>query len=926
MMVRMQFLLPAMRFLAAGRAGQGGPLRRQDPLHSGQACAALLLLGLVTVPAVQAAEPTPSITVELGQAQVYEGQPVLYRVTLNDCDEAAEPELSGFDDFDITPLGTQTFQSQEMRIVNGQREEVVTRGKHCSFRLVPRKTGVLTIPAPSVKTGGRVIQGEKRTLRVIPAAAQDIVLAEIISDRRAVYPSQAFTITLRVSVKGLPAPYTERDPLSVQARPAALEIPWVRDERLPEGIQPQMDWQRWLGTLRPDDEAGFSINNYRRRRTVFAIPEEEPSSYLGRVQRIKRRDKSGKEVDYWQYEYPRRFVGQKPGTYRFGPASVHGPFAVRLADRGLLGEEIYAVAKPIEVVVNDVPEEGRPTTFTGAIGRFQLQADLEPKRVRVGDPMTLTLTLTGDGTLEATGAPDLRKVKAIADGFRLYEATEETKGNTRRFTYSLRPTRSGVTAFPAVELAYFDTQLAEYVTLRTEPIPIEVIKAVRLSSDQIVTPRRGQGSEDEVEARREGIYANITDPSALRDETVHPGPWLAGMVVLAGTYLAIALGAGRFNRLAGDKALVRRRQAKRRARAKLLAGLALLEAGQIVRGADALGQALTGLVADLLDLAEAGLTPRDVCEQLRRLSLPEELIQRTGRLLDACDAARYGALDQSPDCLGHEAEAVLEALLRAVPGMLPRSLKLKAALGLFLMILLGCGRPVDPDVVRAFQQAQHLFDHASTPDDFLKAASLYQQILDQHIRSGAVLYNQGNAYMRAGYRGRAIAAYRQAQRYRPRDSRLDANLRYALGDDASAVQKKPLIEYLLIWQNWLSYPEKFHLAVTVAVATCATGLAGMLWRSHLGSRLAIAGLVATLVLAVSAGYDGYRFECVTHGVIVAKEAIARKGNAISYEPAFTAPLAETTEFVLVERRGDWLLIRLAGAQEGWVKAEEAVLY
>ena len=44
----------------------------------------------------------------------------------------------------------------------------------------------------------------------------------------------------------------------------------------------------------------------------------------------------------------------------------------------------------------------------------------------------------------------------------------------------------------------------------------------------------------------------------------------------------------------------------------------------------------------------------------------------------------------------------------------------------------------------------------------------------------AVLYNQGNAWMRAGATGRALAAYRQAQRYRPRDPYLAANLQNAL--------------------------------------------------------------------------------------------------------------------------------------------------
>ena len=93
----------------------------------------------------------------------------------------------------------------------------------------------------------------------------------------------------------------------------------------------------------------------------------------------------------------------------------------------------------------------------------------------------------------------------------------------------------------------------------------------------------------------------------------------------------------------------------------------------------------------------------------------------------------------------------------------------------------GCARSPDMESAQQFQAAQATFDAAETPEDFLRAAGLYQAILDRGYQSGAVLYNQGNAFMRAGQRGRAIACYRQAQRYRPRDPYLDHNLRYALG-------------------------------------------------------------------------------------------------------------------------------------------------
>ncbi len=87
-----------------------------------------------------------------------------------------------------------------------------------------------------------------------------------------------------------------------------------------------------------------------------------------------------------------------------------------------------------------------------------------------------------------------------------------------------------------------------------------------------------------------------------------------------------------------------------------------------------------------------------------------------------------------------------------------------AILFLGLAAFSGCQRSLDPRMAQKFQAAQAAFDRAAKPEDFLKVAAMYQEMIDDGAVSGAVFYNQGNAWMRARQPGRAIAAYRQAQR------------------------------------------------------------------------------------------------------------------------------------------------------------------
>ncbi len=239
----------------------------------------------------------------------------------------------------------------------------------------------------------------------------------------------------------------------------------------------------------------------------------------------------------------------------------------------------------------------------------------------------------------------------------------------------------------------------------------------------------------------------------------------------------------------------------------------------------------------------------------------------------------------------------------------------------------GC-RPSDPAVYARFETAQQAFDAAATPDEFQRAAALYQEILDTGIVSGAVLYNQGNAFMRAEMRGRALACYRQAKRYRPRDPYLEANLQNARGLAADAEGAKPLFEYLLFWQDWISFPGKFRASLASAMATLVIAAIGVWWKRKGLLRISASMLCIGIAFVVSSTYDWYRFVHIQHGVVVEGAVVARKGNGTSYEPAFNKSLDAATEFTVVERRDDWLLIRLDEdtEKEGWIPLDGAVVY
>jgi hypothetical protein len=614
------------------------------------------------------------VIVELDRDQIYEGESARYRIFLSHFDQPVEPDLTGFDAFTVQRTGTQQVNTSSITIINGRRQQVVRRGFIYEYVLTPKQSGRLQIPAPVVKVDGEQLPTKSLTLSVVAATEQDIVILEMTTSHSIVYPMQPFDISLKVLIKPIPEPENDHDPLSVQNPLVQLTLPWAEDEALPTGVMPKMPGERWLGSM-SNRSGGFSINGRDSSRSILGgggfggLFRDLAEGFRPTPKRIRRADASGRRLEYWEYTLTRTFVGEKVGEYVFGPATVKGTFGVRVDTRGQLeGEAVYAFAKPVSVRVKDVPTAGRPDSYTGAVGRFEIGAEVSPHEVKVGDPMTLTLWLRGQGTLENALAPKLESIDEFAKHFKIYEATEETRDDSRRFTYSLRPKSVETTEVPSIPISYFDVEKETFVTLQSDPIPISVTAADRLASGEIAMAAPKQANSANIEVRAEGIFANVTDLRQLRDESVHPDRWFLSLGGLTGLFFVVALVTQRVQRLKSDTSLQRRRSATADARRRLQAAIRVAKEGDTRGGAEAISEAFIGLVADVTNTPHGVLTSTNAVNKLHEFGVAEPIVSRVRDVMQTCDDARYGATNGSMSDLPTKAAGVLDDLVRAMKG------------------------------------------------------------------------------------------------------------------------------------------------------------------------------------------------------------------------------------------------------------------
>lgn len=611
------------------------------------------------------AQDEPAVVVEAGASEIYIGESVDYVVEIRNVKNPTPPDLSAIrQDFNVAAMGDESRNQSSTFIINGQVSQQNIFGHAYRFRLTPRRTSRLVIPAPTATVDGKTIKGQALSLNVIAPEAQDLVIPEIKVDRTKIYPTQPFEVTLRVLVRPLPDD-PDRDPLvPLRRRPPHLEINWVDP---PSGLSGD-DKARWLEKLLAQDGSGFTLNDLSMRSGMFSFFDGPRLAVFNLYQgRERRKVLDGQTVSYFVYELKRRLTAEKAGTYTLGPALVKGSFVAGLEGGSYTGRRLVAVAAAVPLEVRDVPTP-RPATFCGGIGNYSLTASANPTALRVGDPLTLTLEIERgptSGSLDLVSAPDLTANSQIASAFEILDKnpTGRKVGEAKRFEYALRPKRADV-GIPALTVTVFNPDTEKFSEIATQPITLSVSAASRLGAGEIVGSLPNSETPS-IKSREQGIFQNVTDPSELRDERVS----IVGLAgVTAGVWCAVACLFGVVSarrRRSGDVVWQRRRSARRAADRKLGEARKALAVGQSRDALRATRSALVGLIADMRNIVAEGLTATEADAILARSTVPTTERSAVRRLLETIEGAEYGAATASEvPAIIDKAETLIPSLAR----------------------------------------------------------------------------------------------------------------------------------------------------------------------------------------------------------------------------------------------------------------------
>lgn len=255
--------------------------------------------------------------------------------------------------------------------------------------------------------------------------------------------------------------------------------------------------------------------------------------------------------------------------------------------------------------------------------------------------------------------------------------------------------------------------------------------------------------------------------------------------------------------------------------------------------------------------------------------------------------------------------------MSAILQRIPANLAVRATV--WLVLLLGAFGARAGETEASFDQANKLYEQGK----FKEAIQAYDQIVTKGGANSAVYFNLGNAFFKNGQTGRAVYYYRMAQRLKPRDPDIRANLQFAQNGEASGISStggaaSRLTQSVSLNELAVAFTVVFWIWMGILAAEqVKPGLRPALKTPKLLSALASVGAGLWLGLA---SYD--RLTART-GVIVAREAVVRYGPLEESQSAFTA--REGAELRVLDRKDDWVQVTDGGNRTGWVQTKQLII-
>ncbi len=330
-----------------------------------------------------------------------------------------------------------------------------------------------------------------------------------------------------------------------------------------------------------------------------------------------------KGINYLAQDLHTAIFPTKTGNIKIGSALLSAVIDPFYPPMTIKTDEINLKVKPL-------PEDGKPATFSGAVGKFNLSVSVDKQTIERGKPLKITAKIAGEGNIKTVTEPTL----LMGNGLKRLSSTSKQSVNKgyssvsgeKVFDIFVMPVIEGKTSVEAVVFSYFDPSKERYMELKSDPFSIEVLPSTIPLPKEYSSNSSGQQS---------GLIIDINFRKVLRSLFFVIFNIYILYVLISGAFIfAIIKGVNYYNQTAKNKADKLAKNALKTAK-KHLRNKRYKES--VITIYDAIARYL----GNKLTFSSAGITTELLKDILIQRGIPQDLCKEIDVFMNECDMIRF---------------------------------------------------------------------------------------------------------------------------------------------------------------------------------------------------------------------------------------------------------------------------------------------
>jgi len=185
----------------------------------------------------------------------------------------------------------------------------------------------------------------------------------------------------------------------------------------------------------------------------------------------------------------------------------------RLGRRRYGKRRLSTKTPPLTIEVLPFPQQGKTPAFTGALGSgYSLETSASRKELNLNERVVVTFTVKGGSKsdMQTVLLPPIRCQVGVSGLFDITPiiVPPTIAGASKAWQIAFTPKEPGLQEIPALAFSSFDPETATYATLKSQPIPIDVV-AKPVEEERKEGEGKG-GKDKEAAFQSSSIQANMS--------------------------------------------------------------------------------------------------------------------------------------------------------------------------------------------------------------------------------------------------------------------------------------------------------------------------------------------------------------------------------------------------------------------------------